>query len=155
MTNLRLWSGVAALVMAIAGCSARPETPGPLPQVVSTAGVVGEVTITGTYDGTLKETLGSHSRSGTCQITLTQSGKSISGTADVQFDSGKDYEFTLSGSIKSETKKSAKLSLTITDDKGSSGEGTATIKGNKMRGKASASGKNGTAYLTFKAKRKK
>jgi hypothetical protein len=153
--DLRLWSGVAALVVAIAGCSVRPEPAGPLPQLVATAAVVGDVAVTGTYDGTLKETEGSHSRSGSCEITLTQSGKSVKGTADVQFNSGKAYKFTITGSIKSNGKKGAKLSITITDDTGSSAKGSATIKGKKLRGKASASGKNGTAYLTFTAKRKK
>ena len=155
MTDLRLWSGVAALVVAFAGCSVRPEPAGPLPQLVATAAVVGDVTVTGTYDGTLKETQGSHSRSGTCEIALTQSGKSVKGTADVQFDSGNAYKFTITGSIKSNGKKGARLSITITDDTGSSAKGSATIKGKKLRGKASASGKNGTAYLTFTAKRKK
>jgi len=156
MTDLRLWSGIATLVMAIAGCSVRPEPAGPSPQLVpTTAAVVGNVTVTGTYDGTLKETQGSHSRSGSCEVTLAQSGKSVKGTADVQFNSGKSYKFTISGSVKSNGKKGAKLSITITDDTGSSAKGSATIKGKKLRGKASASGKNGTAYITFTAKRKK
>jgi hypothetical protein len=155
MMTLRLWSGVACLVVAIAGCSVPPESAGRLPQLAPAAALVSDVTITGTYDGTLKETEGSHSRSGKCEITLTQSGKSIKGTADVQFDSGKDYDFTLSGSIKSESKKAAKLSLTITDQKGSSGYGTATIKGKKLRGKASYTGSKGTYTLTFTTKRKK
>ncbi len=156
MTHLRLWSGVAALVVAVAGCSVRPEPAGPLlPQLVATAAVVGNVAVTGTYYGTLKETQGSHSRSGTCKITLTQSGKSVKGTADVQFNSGNAYKFTITGSIKSNGKKGAKLSITISDGTGGSAKGSATIKGKKLRGKASASGKNGTAYLTFTAKRKK
>ena len=155
MTKLRLWSGVAALVMAISGCSVRSESAGPLPQIVPAAAVAGDVMVTGTYDGKLKETQGSHSRSGSCEITLKQSGKSVKGTADVQFSSGNSYKFSISGSIKSNGKKGAKLSITITDDTGSSAKGSATIKGSKLRGKASASGKNGTAYLTFKAKRKK
>jgi len=155
MTHLRLWGGVAALAIMIAGCSVRPQSAGPLPQLAPTAAVVGDFTVTGTYDGTLKETEGSHSRSGSCEITLTQSGKSITGTADVQFDSGKSYKFTISGSIESKRKRGEKLSITITDDTGKSGKGTATVRGNTLRGKASASGKNGTAHITFTAKRKK
>lgn len=155
MASLRLWSGVAALVMAITGCSVRPESAGPLPQLVPTTAVVGDVTITGTYDGTLKESLGSKSRSGSCEITLTQTGKSIKGTADVRFDSGRSYDFSISGSVKSNSKKVAKLSLKITDDKGSSGEGSATIRGKTMRGKGSYSGSEGTYHITFTAKRKK
>jgi hypothetical protein len=155
MTSLRLWSAVAALVVAITGCSVRPGPAGPLPQLVPAAAVAGDVTITGTYDGTLKETLGSKSRSGKCEITLTQSGKSVKGTADVQFDSGKAYDFSISGSIKSDGKKVAKLSLTITNDKGSSGKASATIRGSKLRGKGSATGEYGTAHVTFTAKRKK
>jgi hypothetical protein len=155
MTNSRLWSGVAALVMAITGCSVRPEPAGPLPQLVQTPAVVDDVTITGTYDGTLKETQGDHSRSGSCEIKLTQSGKSIKGTADVRFNSGKSYKFSLTGSVTSSGKKVAKLSITIIDDTGSSAKGHATIKGNTLRGKASASSKHGTVYVTFAAKRKK
>lgn len=156
MTHLRLWSGVAALVVAIVGCSVRPEPAEPLlPQLAPTASVVSDVAVTGTYDGTLEETQGSHSRSGSCEITLKQSGKSVKGTADVQFDSGNAYKFTIAGSIESNGKKGAKLSITITDDTGSSAKGSATIKGKNIRGKASASGKNGTAYITFTGKRKK
>jgi hypothetical protein len=155
MTNLRLWGGVAAMAVAITGCSAPPGPAGPLPQLAPTTAVISDVTVTGTYDGTLKETEGSKSRSGSCVITLVQSGKSVKGTADVYFDSGKSYDFTLKGSIKSDGKKVAKLSLTITDDKGSSGNVSATIKGRKLRGKGSASGTKETVYVTFKAKRAK
>lgn len=154
MTNLKLFGGIAAVVMAISGCSLRPESGGALPPFAQAASAVPAVTITGTYDGSLKETEGSHSRSGTCKITLNQSGKTIKGTADVHFDSGKSYKFTLAGSIKSNGKKSAKLSIKIIDDKGSSADGIATIKGRTLRGKASAQGTKGTAYLTFTAKRK-
>jgi hypothetical protein len=126
-----------------------------LPQLVPAAGIVGDVTITGTYDGTLKESLGSKSRSGSCEITLTQSGKSVKDTADVYFNSGKSYDFTpLSGSIKSDTKRAAELSLTITDNKESSGTDSATIKGKKMRGKGTYEGSQGTYDITFTAKRK-
>jgi hypothetical protein len=152
---MRLIALVSCFLLATAtGCSVSLQTAGALPQLAPAAGVAGDVKITGTYDGTLKETEGSHSRSGTCEITLTQTGKSIKGTAEVHFDSGKSYDFTIDGSVKSRSKKRAALSITIIADKGSSAKGTATITGKTLRGKASASGKNGTAYVTFTAKRK-
>jgi hypothetical protein len=153
LVGFALTIGTATALLA--GCGGSQSSSGSLPQLVPAATVVGDVTIAGTYDGSFKESLGGKSRSGSCEITLSQSGKSVKGTADVQFDSGKSYDYTIAGTIKSSGKKGAKLSLTVTDDKGSSGKGSATIKGKKMRGKGSISGEDGVAYITFTATRKK
>jgi hypothetical protein len=150
-----LSSVIAVATVATGGCSNRIA---PLPAVpaagVGPASPIDDVALTGTYTGSVKEVEGSHARSGTVVITIKQSSKSFSGTFDIKFASGHSYDLSISGAIKSKTKKGESLSITLTFSKGNSAKGSATLASRKLRGKATASAKSGTAIITFSTKKK-
>jgi hypothetical protein len=147
------------LAVALARCGREASLPAANFPPPATAGAplpAPDVTVTGTYDGTTTESEGKESRSGSVVITIKAQGTKISGTFDVKFASGRDYDLALSGSITSKTKKGAKLAITLTDKtQGTSAKGTATLAGVKLSGKAIAHAKAGTTTVTFSAKKKK
>jgi hypothetical protein len=153
-----LAAAFVVVAVALAGCSREASLPagnGPPSAVAGAPLSAPDVTVAGTYDGTIEEVEGSHSRSGSVVIMIEQQGTKISGKFAIKFASGKDYDLALSGSIASKTKRGAKLSITLTYGKSPSAKGSATLAGRKLSGKATAHAKSGTTIITFSAKKKK
>ena len=108
-----------------------------------------KVKITGTYHGSIHESQGGKSHSGTVTFKLTQSGKNVSGTVTVYYGT-ESAELTLTGTVKSQSSKTARLAIEACPDQGSCAIGTATVTRTKLSGKATATPKGKPPiYLTF------
>jgi hypothetical protein len=152
-------AALALIAIALAGCGREASVPtagnAPPSVIIGVRSAAPDVSVTGTYDGSVTEVEGSHSRSGGVVIAIKQKGTKISGTFDITFSSGHDYDLTLSGSVTSKTKKGAKLAITLTYSNGETAKGAAALAGKKLSGKATAQAKSGTATITFDARKKK
>ncbi|MBV8067097.1 MAG: hypothetical protein JO113_03890 [Candidatus Eremiobacteraeota bacterium] len=122
-----------------------PDTSLPAPAV--------KVKITGTYHGSISETQGGKTHSGTVTIKLTQSRKKVSGTFTVYYGS-QSAELAITGTVKSQSKKKASLAIELCPPKGACATGTATVTRTKLSGKATVTPKGKpTIYITFATRR--
>ena len=129
-----------ALLLAFAGCggvtSSVPQDTNAVPYGASAVQPDTVPKIGGTYDGSISETEGSKTATGTVEIVINQNARKISGTVTPTID-GHTAQLTFSGSVRA-TKHGARLSYTIFDPKGRSATGKATVRGTSL---------NGTAYV--------
>ena len=89
------------------------------------------VNVAGTYTGTITEVESGHTRSGTLTITISQSGKKISGPFEVTFGSQVD-DLTLAGKVKG--RKKAHLTFTVTGKDARAAYFTAKLIGSTLKG---------------------
>jgi len=117
--------------------------------------VAATLKLTGTYSGSIKEVEGSQERSGSVVIAIKQQKTKFSGSFTVKFGS-KTADLTISGSVKSQGKGKAKLTFTIDDPKGRYAQGTATVHGKALNGKATVppTSSNPGVTITFHTKKK-
>lgn len=140
---VRPYFGAAALIAvlglsACAGTSAGLATgplAGPLAAPRHSADVFdSKVPVSGTYDGSIKETENGKSHSGSVVFTITQSKKSISGSVKITVGS-RSATLPLSGRVKSDGTKNAKIVFIVEDSKGRNANARATITLKKLVGK--------------------
>lgn len=150
-------------MLAFSACAARngglPSSPfSQSPAATRAAEARGDskVRVSGTYEGSVKEVEGSHERSGSVTVQISQSGRKISGTFSPTFSSG-STNLTINGSVKSDKAKKAKLVFIIEDPKGRNASATATVTAKKLVGKATVppSGTKPGVNITFSTTRKK
>lgn len=90
--------------------------------------------IAGKYSGTVTESEGGHTISGSVTIDVKQSGSSVSGTFDPTIN-GRKYSLTFSGKV-FKTAKGAYVKYTVYNPKGRNATGHATVIGKHLNGKA-------------------
>lgn len=150
-----LAAGLAVTPIVLAACS-QSSAAMPPASTSASALVAPAFSVSGTYKGSIVETEGTQSRSGTVVITVKQNGSKITGTFDVTF-SGKTDDLTIDGSVKSQKKAKAKIAFEISDPKGRYAAATATVGAKRLKGKATVPPDSGkpSVHLTFKTKRTK
>jgi len=145
------------LLLAFAGCGGAmnsvPQVANTVPQDASAIRPDTVPKIGGTYDGSISETEGSKTATGTVQIVINQNIRKISGTVTPTID-GHSAHLTFSGSVRG-TKHGARLTYTIYDPKGRSASGKATVRGTSLNGTAyvPASGSQPAVSITFNTKK--
>jgi hypothetical protein len=148
-------------IFALAGCAGQSVTPSgnqgqALAQTVSPLSVTQSLApnatfnVSGTYDGSMHWSDNGKSYSASLKVTLSQSGSKLTGSFEASGE-GKSLSGSLDGTVKIEGKKKAALAFTIYLPKDHTADATATVKGKKLSGKASA----GSTTVSFSAKKAK
>jgi hypothetical protein len=157
--HIRHVLGAALALVTLAACARLDAaTPGLTPSGVradvAAATVPPAVSVAGTYKGPIEEVEGSQSRTGSVTIVIQESGKKISGTFDVTFGSH-TTDLTLSGSVKSDKAKKAKIAFVIDDPKGRYAVAKASVTARKLVGKGTVppSGTKPGVSITYKTAR--
>jgi hypothetical protein len=156
--GIAIVTGACALPGCAASSGTVPTAPFAARHTIAaySAGSDAKVPVSGTYKGSFTESEGGKERSGSIEITIEQSGKTISGEVDLKTSSG-SAEADLTGSVKSDGAKKAKITFTVENPHGRDAYASATVSKKKLVGKATVppSSKEPGVKITFKTTRSK
>jgi hypothetical protein len=145
---------IGMTICALAGCAGQSVAPSPPSPygLGATQRLAPDATfnVSGTYDGSMHWSDNGKSYSASLKVTLTQSGSKLTGSFQASGE-GKNLSGSLDGTVKVEGKKKAALAFTIYLPKDHTADATATVKGKKLSGKATA----GSTTVSFSAKKAK